>query len=328
MHEEWGWLVAIYLFLGGLGAGSFLIGAIFELTGKREEFKTCAVTLLGAILPGPLIAIGTVLLIFDLGAGLQKPWLIPLMFSNITSVMTWGIIILTIFIPLCFVYGFLEIMDCYPPYWERIITHKWFNKRKKLQNFLETVQIKPIKRKLAWIGSVLAVSTALYTGVLISAVGPAYPLWSTPVFPFLPIPMLPLLFLVSAISTGVAMTVDLADAFSEEDIHHKIFRLPLIHLAIIVIETLLIGLLFLTAFLEGGAAAQSVRDILTGPLSIIFWGLIVLPGFVFPFIVHAYVAAGLNTITNPISLASAIGIFISGLFIRFIIIAGGIPAFL
>ena len=68
MQTVWEWLPAIYLFLGGLGAGAFLVAATLEFSGKREEFDLCPITLAGAILPGPLVALGTVLLIFDLGA--------------------------------------------------------------------------------------------------------------------------------------------------------------------------------------------------------------------------------------------------------------------
>mgnify|MGYP006288197481 FL=1 len=87
MHE-WGWLVAIYLFLGGLGAGALAVAAVFELTGKRYEFDFCPVTLVGATVPGPVVLAGTVLLIFDLGAGLREPWRIPYMLTHLSSVMT------------------------------------------------------------------------------------------------------------------------------------------------------------------------------------------------------------------------------------------------
>ena len=74
MQTVWEWLPAIYLFLGGLGAGVFIVGATFELYGKRYQFDFCPTTLVGATIPGPVIALGTVLLIFDLGAGMREPW--------------------------------------------------------------------------------------------------------------------------------------------------------------------------------------------------------------------------------------------------------------
>ena len=322
MHE-WGWLVAIYLFLGGLGAGALAVAAVFELTGKRYEFDFCPVTLVGATVPGPVVLAGTVLLIFDLGAGLREPWRIAYMLTHLSSVMTWGVWILSLFLPISFLYGFLEVMDTYPSAWE------WVKSRKTLRrfNFLENLPVRRVKRIMAGVGGVLAVGVAVYTGVLISAVGPAVPFWSTDVLPFIPIPMLPLLFLVSALSTGIGLTVDLAATLSVRDMAHRVRRLPLIHLAAIGVETLLLGMLLITAFLDGGAAAQAARDIVVGPHSIVFWVLIILPGFVYPFVVHAY-AAGVGQHSPASGLGSGIGIVMAGLFLRYLIIVSGIHTFL
>jgi formate-dependent nitrite reductase membrane component NrfD len=323
MQTAWGWLPAIYLFLGGLGAGAFLVAAVIELTNKRYEFEFCAITLVGATIPGPVVALGAVLLIFDLGAGLREPWRIAYMLTHFTSVMTWGVWILSIFIPLAFVYGFLEVMDVYPSVWEWIKSRKWARKLAFLRDF----PVRRVKRRVAAVGSFFALGVAVYTGILLSAVGPAIPFWSTWVLPFIPIPMLPLLFLVSALSTGVGITVDLAATLVVPDVCRYIRRLPLIHLAMIGIETLLLGFLLITAFLNGGAAAQSAHDIVVGPHSVVFWVLIVIPGFVYPFIVHAY-AAGLGRHSPASGLGSGIGIVMAGLFLRYLIVVSGVPAFL
>ena len=309
MQTIWGWLPAIYLFLGGLGAGAFLAAATLEFSGKRYEFDICPITLVGAILPGPLVALGTVLLIFDLGAGLREPWRIFYMFTHFSSVMTWGIWILSFFIPLSLVYGFLEVMDTYPTLWERM--------RKR-------IPVRRIKRIVAAVGSVFAVGTALYTGILLSAVGPAIPFWSTSMLPFLPIPMMPLLFLVSAISTGIGLTVDLSGTLALPDMQERFRRLPLIHLALIGIEAVLLGLLLLTAFVEGGAAARAAQDIAMGPRSLVFWILIVLPGFAFPLAVHAC-ALGLGRHPRLVHLGAGMGIVVAGLILRYVVLVSGIP---
>jgi len=315
MQTVWEWLPAIYLFLGGLGAGAFLVAATLEFSGKRYEFDFCPPTLVGAILPGPLVALGTVLLIFDLGAGLREPWRIFYMFTHFSSVMTWGIWILSVFIPLALVYGFLEVMDTYPLVWERM------TKRLAL---LQRLSVRRIKRIVAAVGAVFAVATALYTGLLLSAVGPAIPFWSTSVLPFLPIPMMPLLFLVSAISTGIGLTVDLSGTLALPDMQKRFRRLPLIHLALIGIEAVLLGLLLFTAFVEGGAAAQAARDIAMGPHSLVFWILIVLVGFVFPLAVHAY-TLGLGRHPRLLHLGAGIGIVVAGLILRYVVLVSGIP---
>jgi formate-dependent nitrite reductase membrane component NrfD len=258
------------------------------------------------------------LLIFDLGAGLREPWRIAYMFTHLASVMTWGVWLLTLFIPISFVYGFLEIADTYPGVWARV---------KNRVKLLQRLPLQSAKRIFAALGGLLALGVAVYTGVLISAVGPAVPFWSVSVLPFVGIPMLPLLFLVSALSTGVALTVDLAATLSIPNIAHYIRRLPLIHLAMIGIETLFLGLLLITAFIDGGAAAQSAREIVIGQHSPVFWLLIIIPGFVYPFVVHAY-AAGLGGHSPASGIGSGIGIVVGGLFLRYLIIVSGIHTFL
>jgi formate-dependent nitrite reductase membrane component NrfD len=298
----------------------FLVAAVFEFTGKRYQFKSCPTTLVGATLPGPLVALGTVLLIFDLGAGLREPWRIFYMFTHFSSVMTWGIWILSIFIPLAFIYGFLEIMHSYPAAWEWLTGHPWA----RWLAFLQRLSIRRVKRVIAAVGSIFAVATALYTGVLLSAVGPAIPFWSAPLLPFAPVPMMPLLFLASAISTGVGLTVDLATTLTVPNVHHHVRRLPLIHLALIGAEILLVGLLLISALVEGGAAAQAARDVLMGSHRVVFWALIVLPGFFFPFIIHAY-ALTFDQHSLFASLGSGLGVVVAGLFLRYLVLISGIP---
>jgi formate-dependent nitrite reductase membrane component NrfD len=321
MYPVWEWLPAIYLFLGGLGAGAFLIAATFEFAGKRYEFGFSPTTLVGATVPGPLVALGTVLLVLDLGAGLREPWRIFYMYTHFTSVMTWGVWILTFFIPLSLAYGFLEVMDTYPGIWAWIKDHIWPERL----SFLHRIPVRRTKRIVAAIGSAFAVGTALYTGLLLSAVGDATPFWSTPILPFIPVSMMPILFLISAISTGVGLTVDLSATLMVPDMQHRIPQLPLIHLAMIGAETVLLGMLLITAFVDGGAAAQAALDIVIGPHSLIFWLLIVLPGFVFPFVVHAY-AVGLGQHSPLSGLGSGIGIVVAGLFLRYLILVTGLPA--
>lgn len=321
MYPVWEWLPAIYLFLGGLGAGAFLVAATFEFVGKRYEFDFSPSTLVGATVPGPLVALGTVLLIFDLGAGLREPWRILYMFTHLTSVMTWGVWILTFFIPLSFIYGFLELADVYPRIWQWVRNRAWAKQISPLQR----LPVRRTKRIVAGVGSVFAVGTALYTGVLLSAVGPSIPFWSTPILPFIPVSMMPLLFLVSAVSTGVGLTVDLSATLAIRDVQHRIPQLPLIHLAMIGAETVLLGMLLITAFVSGGAASQAALDIVIGPHSLVFWLLIVLPGFIFPFVVHAY-AVGLGGHSPFSGLGSGVGIVVAGLFLRYLILVSGIPA--
>ncbi|MGD8397386.1 MAG: polysulfide reductase NrfD [Anaerolineae bacterium] len=306
-EHHWGWLVAIYLFLGGMGAGSFIIAALIELTGMRYTVKFCPTTLVGAGVSGPLIAIGTVLLIFDLGAGMREPWRIIYMFTNLESVMTWGIWILTLFLPIAFAYGLIEVMHVHPG------VLAWA--RRRVKRLPATLPYRRIKRVLCSVGIVLAVGTAIYTGVLLSVVD-AVPLWSTP--------LLPALFLVSAVSTGMGLCVDLAATLAVPEIHRRFEYLPLIHLALIGGELGLLALLMVNALRQGGEAAESVKLILAGNGSVVFWVLVIGFGMLYPLLVHAYAMAR-KSHGYLSGILSGAGIVIAGLFVRYLIVAAAIP---
>ena len=306
-EHHWGWLVAIYLFLGGMGAGAFLIAAIIELSGARYWQKYCPTTLAGAGVSGPLILAGTVLLIFDLGAGMREPWRILYMFTNYQSVMTWGIWILTLFLPLAFLYGILEVMHVHPGILARV--------RKRLRFLPETLPYRRIKRVVCSVGAVLAIGTAIYTGVLLSVVQAA-PLWNTPI--------LPALFLVSAISTGMGLAFDLSATLAIPEIHRRFKHMPLIHMIFIGLEIALLALLLVTALNQGGEAAESAKLILVGNRSVIFWVLVVGFGMVYPFMVHVYAYAR-HSHGYLSGILSGAGIVIAGLFVRYLIVAAAIP---
>ncbi|MCX7854578.1 MAG: polysulfide reductase NrfD [Anaerolineae bacterium] len=323
MQTEWGWLPAIYIFLGGLGAGSLMIAAAFEFFNRRPEDEFCPTVLVGATAPGPLVILGTLLLILELGAGRREPWRIFYMFTHFSSVMTWGVWLLTFFIPISLVYGFLEVLDSFPG------VRGWWKARRWLRwtKFLWGLPLRRTKRLFAGVGAILALGLAAYTGALLSAVGPAIPFWSTPVFPGLHIPLMPILFLVSALSTGEALTVDLTATLFVDGRIPRGRRVHLIHLALIAAEAILISHLLIHAFGEGGAAAESAWQIALGQHSPIFWVFIILLAIVFPFVGHLY-AAGLGRHLSPSGISSGISILFSGLFLRYLILVSGIHAFL
>jgi formate-dependent nitrite reductase membrane component NrfD len=307
VEHHWGWLVAIYLFLGGLGAGAFLVASLIELTGKRYEHDYCPSCLVGAGVSGPLILIGTVLLLFDLGAGLREPWRILFMFTNFNSVMTWGIWILTLFLPIAFLYGLIEVMHVYPEILD------WA--RQRLRFLPETLPHRRIKLVLCSVGSVLALGTAIYTGVLLSVVE-AVPLWNTAI--------LPALFLVSAISTGVGLSIDLSAALVVPEEPRRFRNLPRIHMLVIGLEVALLALLLILALDQGGEAAESAYLLLRGDQRVIFWALVVGLGLVFPFAVHAYDFAR-HRHNYLAGILSGAGTVLAGLFVRYLIVAAAIP---
>lgn len=64
----WGWSVALYLFFGGLSAGSFVFAAVLQLAhGMRYQRTVCIVTVCSLV----FLAVGAVLLLIDVGLPLR-----------------------------------------------------------------------------------------------------------------------------------------------------------------------------------------------------------------------------------------------------------------
>lgn len=176
-QTEWGWEIAIYLYMAGMGAGSFVVGMFtnwlenpsITIQAWGFSFDIAKFALFG----GPILAaMGAPFLILDLG--IKRRFL----YACLNPKSSWvarGFLILSTFIILGF--AVLVISFFYPTVF--------------------------IKRPAAWLALeilslVFAFATAIYTGVLLKSVK-YVPLWNTP--------LLPILFLVSALSTGTMVTI-------------------------------------------------------------------------------------------------------------------------
>lgn len=245
MVLHWGWLIAIYLFFGGLGAGSYLTSFAAE---KGLLGDASSLTRVGYYVSAPLVGLGAGLLIFDLGQGLHKPWLIIGMFLNYRSVMTWGIYILSAFIGVGLVMGFFAWKRWTPP------------------------------AMLGKVGAFLALSTCAYTGLLLAVVK-AVPFWN--------FYLLPVLFLVSALSTGVSLTSILAHFEKGELKEGKGCQA---HLILVGLELALLTIFFkyILSGAKGPEAIASADKILHGSLSLYFWGILITLGLVGPFFLYIY----------------------------------------
>lgn len=246
MAIHWHWLVVIYLFLGGLGAGAYLTSFAAEMgwLGSNSSLKR-----VGYYIGGPIVGIGTLLLVFDLGQGFNKPWLLWRLITNLNSVMTWGTIILAVFIAVGILKGFLTYIS------------------------------KPVPSIVTWSGAVLAVATGGYTGFLVSVID-AIPLWNSAI--------IPLIFFISALSTGMSITVLLSSIVEKAPSQNK-GREDLTHIVLIAAE-----LVAVTAFMaimasgaNGSVAKKSAALIINGKYALQFWGVFIGLGLIFPLIVYA-----------------------------------------
>ncbi len=171
----WGLPVVIYLFLAGLGAGSFCLGMIASRkTG--EGWEACSRM---SFLTAPLaIFIGLIMLILDLRYKVRF-WR-TLTVVNLHSPMSVGVWLLTAF----FLTALLTAMFWLPSSARRRIPwigawSCWSNAR--------------LGNALGFVGMPLALGVSVYTGVLLSVT--AIPLWRNW--------SLPLFFFISALSLGI-----------------------------------------------------------------------------------------------------------------------------
>lgn len=293
----WGWQIAWYLFLGGLGAGATLTSLVASRSGSRFA----AIERAGATLAGPAVAFGTALLVLDLGIGRREPWRLVYLYLNWQSPMTWGTWILTLFIPVALLHA-LAVTGALAPRWERYAA--------------------PVRRVcvrtrsvLKVAAGVLALSTAIYTGVLLS-VPPSFPLLNS--WP------LPVLFLVSALSTGLSAAVVVGYVLArrrgvELDLH----QWSRIHIGLLVVE-----LAALIAWLGVGSASQaggaSVQLLVSGALAPVFWGGVVVAGLVAPVLAFLVETAPRGH-SCRLALAGEAGVLAGGLALRYLVLLAAVP---
>lgn len=244
MEIHWHWLIVIYLFLGGLGSGAYLTSFAAE-KGWLGENSSLARS--GYYLSGPLVAIGTIMLVFDLGQGFHQPWLLPRLILNVHSVMTWGVYILSAFIIVGMIKGYTVFKGIQVP------------------------------AALTWTGTVLALATGTYSGLLLSVVD-AVPFWNSPVMPFL--------FVVSGLSTGLSATCLLAPLVEKGSINEG--REGQIHLGVVGLELIIVAIFIgsMLMGLNGPVGAESAEMVIMGSYAVVFWGYFVGLGLITPLIVY------------------------------------------
>ncbi|QKF60661.1 MULTISPECIES: NrfD/PsrC family molybdoenzyme membrane anchor subunit [Campylobacter] len=248
LQSTWGWLIAIYLFLGGLGAGAFLCSTLAYkgFLGKLEvKFYRS-----GFLLAPALVIAGTVLLLFDLAPSAAiNPLKILQLYTRPVSMMSIGTYLLTFFIVVSLLV-FLQI--------------------KKGGKICDT---------LLTLGSFLAIGVMGYTGLLLYAIK-AIPLWASV--------WLPILFTVSAISTGFsanAVSLISGGANLSREAHK-------FHAFLALFEIFAVLMLFASVRHEA-AGMLSIDKIVAGSLAPCFWIGFVLLGLVAP------VLSGAKTMFSP-----------------------------
>ncbi len=308
---EWGLPVILYLFLAGVGAGALTVSAsIFLRGGDVARGLHVDTARYGAFLaPLPIMA-GSGLLVFELGsfqAGHWFKWLNLYKVINLSpmSIGTW-LLTVTILVSLGYAYTFVRNAPGLPD-----------EKRD------------PLRRSLAWIAVPLGIATAIYTGVLLGAM-PSRPFWNSPI--------LALLFLVSALSTGIAGILLLRAIFhmgsTDSDMETHFARTGYLLTAsdamLIGFELLVVFLFVMFAYLTVGDVRHAVSVILAGgSLAPLFWLGFVVIGLAIPALVELYYVIPKllyhreYSPNRGVEIGVSVVVLIGGFLLRYVVVIAG-----
>jgi formate-dependent nitrite reductase membrane component NrfD len=251
----WGWEIPVYLFLGGMAAGTLFLSA---LMWSRPEPRSRTARLLPFAAP-VLLALGMGALFLDLSRKLHV-FRFYLAFRW-TSPMSWGAWILLVVFPVAILFGIATLADA--------DVEALAGRSPGLAALVRRVRPFAVEhaRGLRMAAAVTAVGLGGYTGVLLSTLG-ARALWGSA--------LLGPLFLVSGISGGAALAMllpvneDERGFLARADVHAMWLELALIAF-------------FLVGLATGGEAGRAAAAlVLGGAFTAPFWALVVVAGLVVP----------------------------------------------
>ena len=253
----WGWEIPVYLFLGGMAAGTMILSALLAM---RKGERSPASRWLAFAAP-ILVSVGMGALFLDLAHKLYV-WRFYLALRW-TSPMSWGAWILVVAYPVTLLFGLSNLAD------DQL---EWLLARIPVPALARIVRrAREIgvarARPLAWWNLGTGVALGVYTGILLSTLG-ARALWNSA--------LLGPLFLVSGLSTGAAflMLFRITD-----DERHFLVRWDVLAIGV----ELALLLLFLVGLGTSDAAGrQAASLILGGPYTAPFWTLVVIVGLLVP----------------------------------------------
>ena len=185
---DWGWLIVLYFFFGGLAGGCYFLAVLIDFFGRPEDR---ALARLGYYIALPSLIISAILLTLDLGRPLrfwhmliQSNTYQPIFKSwSPMSVGSWALVIFGIFSLLSFLSALAEDGRLQQPAARGL----------RPPGLLGSI--------IAVIGGLFGFYVAGYTGVLLAVTN--RPIWSDT-------PLLGMLFVVSAASISAALMILLA----------------------------------------------------------------------------------------------------------------------
>ena len=330
IYFDWSWIIITYLFLAGVSAGAFVISSLAYFMGKETHER---IVRIGAyIAPFPVL-IGTLCLIYDL----ERPhlfWKLFLTFqmSSVMSIGAWLLLFFMLISSLHFYiwlperFDLLAVLQGLPPRLAEMSIIKAIKSSSYLR-FWGREKLLQCRTWTALIGILLSIFVGIYTGVLLGALV-SRPFWNNPILPFL--------FLFSAMKTGIAsillvgfILIGFKKMKREEMDTSKL----LIHFTDLILVVLSIIAVFLFIFglcVSTKSSCEAAKLIMGGEFTLPFWLLVVGVGMLLPLTIEVYeLIPYYNRHAVPaerhpwISVIFAISILIGGFALRYVVIYAG-----
>ncbi len=298
----WDWRVASYLFLGGLTGGLMSMSAITNLrAGKAIPHERHCCWPIPIISP-LLLSLGMFFLFLDLEVKQHMYWFY-LTFQP-TSPMSWGAWILVLIYPPMILYSLAAIP---PPVAEKMAPGLLKSLSEKLRAHLLGIA------RVNFVGGILL---SIYTGILLSTFL-ARPLWNSAI--------LPVVFLVSGMSTGTALLIIMA-----RQTEVKLF-LTKVDIWLIFTEIMVLLLFFYGHYSSDAANQAAIMPFMNVShqyfpyfVSVVFLGIILPLAIAMKFMeVTADHSKSITPTGKFLMNTSAVLVLVGGLVVRFVMVYAG-----
>lgn len=314
MHEfNWGLLIVVYLFLGGLSAGLFFAAGLANYLETDGQPAYPRIARMGALLAPWPVALGSGLLILDLGNWYRFYKLfLHLRWESPMSIGSW---LLTAFTLIAFAYAYAWL----PEAWRQRLFSKVPAAWKQVHRL--NADLSAHRKTLAMVGFPFSIGVGIYTGVLLGAVS-ARPFWNTN--------LVAQMFLFSALSSGAAalLLAMVLDRRNPVEARETQFLITL-DIVFIVLELFIILPYLIHGQLSVLAVKQALWLILGGPYTLLFWVFFLGLGLLVPLAIEVYELAPSLLKGRPfhgsrnLALAASSLVLLGGFLLRYLFVYAG-----
>ncbi len=230
--DMWGWQVALYLFFGGLSAGSFAFAAVLQLAHGARYRRTVRVVVAFSL---AFLAVGTGLLLTDVSMPLRAMDVVHSFRNVSTSWMARGVWVLMGCAAVFFLYALAATLP--------------FRAHPALRRLRE-----PLLNVLGVLGIACSFLLAGYTGMLLTD-AEGIRAWNTA--------FVPALFVVSALDTGTAFGLVVFHVAERKETMRRValHRFDAALLALVCLETALLAAYMAWLGSSGGLGDANVATI-------------------------------------------------------------------